>query len=63
MIREPEPEPCTKVFYNLDEISYFIIFFGAGVGWFIMGFLFTGSCCWRRLITNNHQTILAESII
>ena len=55
MITEPEPEAC-KVFYNLDETSYFIMFFGAGFGYFLLGILISSNC------GNRNHPILASPV-
>ena len=34
---EPEPQECTQVI-QLNMISYMLLFFGAGVGWFALGY-------------------------
>ena len=55
---EPEPDNCNLIDYDLDILSYCIIFFGAGVGWFVLGYLLS-DCCYYR---NRQQPILAESV-
>ena len=33
---EPDPEPCEVI--GVETFDYLVMFFGAGVGWFILGF-------------------------
>lgn len=61
MITEPEPEAC-KVFYNLDETSYFIMFFGAGFGYFLLGILISSNCGNRNNRNNRNHPILASPV-
>ena len=55
----PEPEPDCVVFYELTPLTYFIMFFGAGVGWFALGYLLT-DCLHNR--ERDQEPILAERI-
>ena len=63
MITEPEPEAC-KVFYNLDETSYFIMFFGAGFGYFLLGILISSNCNCGNINNRNNRNhpILASPV-
>ena len=47
MLPEPEPYEDCNEFYIIDPLSYFIMFFGAGMGWFAVGYLMTGEI-WKR---------------
>ena len=62
MVIDPDPEPddSDTIYYDLDTLSYCIIFFGAGVGWFVLGYLLS-DCCYYRNRTRQ-QPILAESV-
>lgn len=61
MIDYPEPEPyeyeCTVV--QVDPLQYFLVWFGAGIGYFILG----GQCgfCFLR-DRRNDEIIVAQSI-
>ena len=61
-IPEPEPSIVCDVFYTTDEIGYFLLFFGAGIGWFVMGYLISDCCYFRNRLRPNQAPILAESI-
>jgi hypothetical protein len=58
----PEPEPSTlcEVVYTLDQISYLILFFGAGVGWFVAGYVLSDCCYYSNRPRPSTSPILAE---
>jgi len=58
----PEPEPSEACDVFIPQISYFVLFFGAGIGWFVSGYLLADCCYYRRRDRPNEQPILAESI-
>ena len=59
---EPESELDPSCSVQIDPLSYFIMFFGAGAGWFAMGYLLS-DCVWNRGTSNlDPNPILAESI-
>ena len=57
----PEPEPECSIYYEIDPISYFIMFFGAGAGWFAMGYLLS-DCMYNRGRSQDTNAILAERV-
>lgn len=59
-IPEPEPECKYTINYDLDQLTFFLLFTGAGVGWFVMGYLLS-DCCYYRT-KPNQRPILAENV-
>ena len=70
IISLPEPEPlndcnCGCDSNYLERFSYFIIFIGSGIGWFLMGHTFADCCYYRnrpRPRTTDDPPILARAI-
>ena len=56
----PTPTAPDCNFIIMEPISYFVLFFGAGIGWFIAGYILTDSC--YRCDRPNQVPILAETI-
>lgn len=57
----PEPEPQLCDFVVIGYLDYFCMFVGAGVGWFLMGYLSVKYCTTERR-SPTLPTILAEEI-
>jgi len=59
---EPEPSELCEIYYTLDQLGFLILFFGAGVGWFVVGYLLSDCCYYRNRPRPNSDAILAESV-
>lgn len=60
MIDYPEPEPyCDSMVVQVDPLQYLLVWFGAGIGYFILG----GQCGFCLLKDRrNEEIVVAQSI-